>query len=191
MAQCLVAYLRQYHHPFLVSLPMGNPHESRPRMAVGLDIGILHILQLKRSHAGRIQDEKKDKVLDVVEMCKELQQLFHPEVDRLLVVGTYIGDLLPVDCLVEHNLQEELAPCIVGVDAGPLKFAILAQMQQEGPQVILIQFGKPVLLSCELAEPLQRSEIGLLGLFRTSRSRKSSSIFSNTCSFVIIGKILL
>ena len=172
MAQGLVAYLRQYHHPFLVSLPMGNPHKSRPREAVGLDVRILHILQLKCSHAGRIQDEKEDKVLDVVEMCKELQQLLHPEVGRLLVVGTYIGDLLPVDCLVEHDLQEKLAPCIVGVDAGPLKVAVLAQMQQEGPQVILIQVGKPVLFSCEPAEALQRCVIGLSGPFRTPPKQK-------------------
>jgi hypothetical protein len=34
----------------------------------------------------------------------------------------YIRDLFLFDWKVEHNLQEELAQSIVGVDAGPLKF---------------------------------------------------------------------
>lgn len=91
---------------------MGNPHESRPRMTVGLDIGILHILQLKGPHTRPVEDKEKDKHHDFVEMGEELQQLFHPEVDRLLVVGTYIGDLLPVDCLVEHTSRKNLHPAL-------------------------------------------------------------------------------
>lgn len=92
---------------------------------------------------------------------------------------------------VEHNLQEELAQSIVGVDAGPLEFVILVQIQQQGPQALLIQGGLQTLFFCEPAEALQRCTIGLSGLFGTPLKQKVLFSFCNTYTLIIFGKILL
>ena len=171
VAQRLVAGIRQYDPPFLVPLALGYPQEPQARSLVSLDIRELQLCQLECPHPGPIQGEEEGEGPDLVEMVKELLQLLHPEVDRHFVACTHIGNLPAVDGKAEDNLEEEPASCIVGVDAAALELVFLMQMQQEAPQVLLIQVGIPV-LPCECAEADQCRAIRLPRFFRTPPKQK-------------------
>ena len=166
-----MAGIRQYDPPLLVPLSLGDSQEPQARSLVSLDVRDLQLQQLECPHPGPIQGEEEGECPYLVEMGKELLELLHPEVDRQFVACTHIWNLLAIDGKAEHDLEEELASCIVGVDAATLELGFLVQMQQEVPQVLLIQVGIPV-LSCELAEADQCRAIRLPCFFGTPPKQK-------------------